>query len=329
MVVGISLALGSCSKSMNDYENVTIEHTDSISGAVVFKTSEGLEGVADKDGEIILKPKFGSITIDYPFIEAKLSEKEFNDENKKMAEKAGYKEGREYTREEMKKIVENLAEQKHPYLRAGYGNSYSRLYNFEGKMLKDYQLQGTMLHLQMMGDTVVWTGGVPEEKELINRAGVTTPLKDYYFSGSNFGYRTKDGFTFVKYDGRWEELFGKLVGGVNGFIVLKGTNSDPNAQSFSFKGPNGFVYVNGWDIVAWKEDKINGGIFVKIKEGEVVRGEKRHFRSRPTDFRYISKEGTAQKLPPGYTVRQISYDKNDADLYGPDGRRISTLWWHD
>lgn len=327
MLACVALTLASCSKSLKDYENATIVDTDSISGAVVFKTTEDLVGVADKDGKIILKPEFGSVMISSPFIEANLSDEKFNEENKKMVEKAGYKEGREYTREEQEKILERLSEQKHPYLVSGYGNNYSRLYNIDGKMLKDYTLQGDLLHLPGLGDSAIWKGGVPKEIELINRNGETTALEDYSFNP--FGYRTKDGFTFVKHNGKWEEVWGVPAGRYNDFVVVKGTNSDPKQKTFSFFGPDGYVYLEGWDIVAWKEDKERGGIFIKIKEGEINRGEKRPYRSRPTSYKYISKEGKVQDLPAGYTVRPVSYDKNDADLYGPDGREIYTLYWHD
>ncbi|MGM9845967.1 MAG: hypothetical protein ACI30K_07045 [Muribaculaceae bacterium] len=133
----------------------------------------------------------------------------------------------------------------------------------------------------------------------------------------------------MKMNGRWISLWGKPVGAHSGMTVLKGSNSDPDDATFEVVDANGeLIYVGKYDIVRSIEDDSNGGIFIKVLEGQKMKGEKRSFRMRPMSIFFIDKHGKLnENLPDGYSTRKSGYD-NNVYLINPQGHEVYDYFWH-
>lgn len=326
----VSLAAVSCTKHFEDYKDAVVTETDEASGMFVFRTADGLYGAANADGEVVVEPEYQGIILKPPFIAAHLSDKEFEDECEKLAKKAGADKEPEDA-DEAREIMENLQNIKHDYIIPGYANSYYRVFNSKGKMLKDYALHAAVYHVPEMGDSAFYTINNYREKttELLTADGESTTIEECFFTAKGiFGYRDAETL-HMKMNGRWISLWGKPVGAHNGMLVLKGSNSDPDDATFEVVDANGeLIYVGKYDIVSWIEDDSNGGIFIKVLEGQKMKGEKRSFTMRPMSIFFIDKDGKLnENLPDGYSTRKSGYD-NNVYLINPQGREVYDYFWH-
>lgn len=319
----VCVVLAACKSNINSMKGVSVVESDKETGLTVFRTDDSLYGVADAGGDVVIEAEYGEITLYGSFVKAKLSDRTFKEETDRMIEESG-------AREDWKP-GDDVKELKHEYLVAGYDNVYYRLFTADGTMIKDYSRGGTAFWTSLMGDSIIWKSNLNVDKDrdclqLINADGETTDIKDFNVTPSAWGYTTEDGtsHTFGA-NGREMEMWGRKVGEEPGFIITKGTASDPDAMALNVFTTGGeYCYFEGYDPIAYLYDDEGKGLFIKALEGEEVKGESRAWRTRPQKFFYVTPEGKVTDIPEGYTVRN-PYG-NDLDLYNPEGQLMGYGW---
>lgn len=309
----------SCSKNMKDYPGSTVETSGEDGKTVVFKTPEGLYGVAKADdGEVIIKPEYGYITLSGNFIVANMSDAEYNDIVKKSLADAGIDEIT--SPEETFEKLDNI--EKHEFITPGYkGSAYSRLFNIEGKMLKDYAFRPKALWIDTMGDTIVWETKSNNKAErdayqLVSVSGEVIDIEDADFVGDIFTYSINESLS-VKQKGKPEVILRgyklRMSGGLyithdkrDNFRYLRIYTPDAKEIEFDDKLPK-----------RWTKGPSDKGIFVEIANKE-----------RERDIIYINEKGIISDIPSGYTINKSQF-YNNVELIGPNGREVSKLYWKD
>ena len=317
------LLITGCRQNINNMNNLTIFERDSTSNLTIFETEEGLRGVADAHGDVIIKPEYNHILLCGPFITVKIPDKEFQKEIEKLAKKAGI--------DDDFKPGDEIKEVKHEFIVPGYGNSYYRLYNSSGKKLTDYPFRSAGLWTPIMGDSIVWKNDYihidPSERGIfiISTKGKKTKIKDYWIGKKYWGYLDSENLLHEKMAGGvWHDLWGIPIMTVRDLLITKGCVSDLKDRTVTVFNKNGKMsYIDGYDIVGWGVDRDKDGVFVKCLEGEEMRGEKRSDSERPKKFFYITQDGKVNEIPAGYyTKDEYDYNGIDTYLHAPSGRII-------
>lgn len=304
-ILAIIGLLTSCGKKMQDYPDYSVEETGGNGGELtVFKTADGLYGLAHSDnGDVIIEPKYGYLSLKGNFAVASMSEDEYNKIVREMLDDAGINEDtspREYAEK-----MENI--KKHYLIRMGYdGRRYKRLFNAEGKMLKDYAFDPNALWIDVMGDTIVWKtsrNNNPENDahQLVTVSGETTDIEDDGFSPTTFTY-TIDGVMYVKQAGRQEFTLRGSNMRQGGNLYITHDRGKTLKYLIIYNADGQPVDFGNWSPNRWIEGPSGKGIFVELLSGSPDSDVS--WRGREQDIKYVNENGVISKLPFGYVVRK-------------------------
>lgn len=297
---------------------------------VVFRTADDLFGTAKADnGKVIIKPEYGFISIDGNFAVATLSDAEYENIVKKMLKSAGIDENTS-SREAAEKF-----EKIKPHEFVKLGNSaqaYKRLFNADGKMLKDYAYQPTVLWSKASGDTLVWKTSKNNDPsrdayQLVSVSGLTTDVEAAGYANDTFNY-TIDGVMYVKRPGKEPVSLSGSSLSTAGELFISHDKGETLSYLNIFDPEGNKLDFDGWCPVRWKSGPDGEGIFVRLLKGSP--DDRIHPSGREADICYITPDGViSPTLPEGYSVRKDDYYHNVADLILPDGTRDALIWWHD
>lgn len=300
----LMMLMASCGKgNINKMDGITVLGQDSATKLIAFSNEKGLVGVADSTGKIILDAEFKSLEIGGNFIVADLSDEEFNTEMEKLAKKTGLNDDRE--------DGDDYKEVKHKFLKIGYENHYSRLYNTKGKMLRDYSFNPTYRFVKTMKDSMIWEsrGNVDTKMngtQIVDVEGRATDI-DRYSWGETILFYMKDGDTYVrKPSGVTEMIAGWSPRVYNNLILTKGIAGDLKLNCLNIYKPDGnCVYIKGWTPSKYMEVPDGKGLFILALEGDMF--DKRGPYVRPQNIFYITEEGEVADLPAGYYLEKDPY----------------------
>lgn len=308
----------SCGKgNINKMSGITVIEKPNEAGLIVFMDRNGLVGVADSNGDVILDPDFGEVSIHGNFIVAHLSEAKYEEELKKIAEKSGINENT--------RPGDDIKPVSHEFIRIGYNNLYYRLYNSKGKMLKDYCLNPFYGINKTMRDSLIWKSNNNADpkrnvKQIVDVNGNTTDIDDYCFGGGCLFY-IEDDNTYVRYpDGKINKISGWQPKVHNNLILTRGIASDLKLNCLTIYKPDGnSVYIEGWTPCGWMNVPDGDGIFVLAMEGGLY--DERSAYVRPRTVFYVTEEGNVADLPIGYYLKKDPYYPK-YNLYNSLGHEI-------
>lgn len=133
----------SCSKTktLSDYPGAIIIQMNEGEKYSVFETEDNLRGLINSDDQtVIISPEYGNVKVVGNFVIAEWSGKEIDDIFDEYRKKAGVEDIKDLDKKQREKLLAEL--DKHEFydvrdsgIRPG---DYKRLFNLEGKMLKDY-----------------------------------------------------------------------------------------------------------------------------------------------------------------------------------------------
>ena len=320
-LVAMLLIVVSCDKKMQDYDGYTVVKSNPGSNLTVFATGEGLQGLATSEGDVIIKPEYEEIHVDGNFVTARLSKAEFDKAVKKMAKDAGINENTN-----MLDGMKKMEKASHEFIVPGYGNSYKRLFNTSGKMLKDYAFQPSALWIEAMGDSIVWrTNGNADSGrdafQLLDVNGNATDIEDFKPMKDSYSY-TVDGTMYFKSKGSEPmTLYGSGVQTSNGVFISHDRGEFLDYLNV-FTGDGKPLSFDGWTPVGWTEGPDGNGVFVLIIEGDP--DMKRHYSGRVKNVVHVTSTGVSDALPAGYWVSNPG--TTDIYLKRPDGREAVYFW---
>ncbi|WP_300300774.1 hypothetical protein [uncultured Muribaculum sp.] len=311
----------SCGKKMQDYDGYAVVESDPVTNLAVFSTGEGLQGLAQSDGEVIIKPEYQEIHLYGNFVTARLSNAEFDKAVKKMAEDAGI--NKDTGMREGMKRMENA---RHEFIVPGYQNGYIRLFNTSGKMLKDYAFQAKALWIDAMGDSIVWkternVDSARDAYQLLDINGNATDIEDFRPLADSYSYTAGGTMYFKNKGSRPVTLYGSKVNTANGVFITHDRGSYL-AYLNIFTGDGKPLSFGDWTPVGWKEGPDGNGIFVLLAEGDPEM--KRPYAGRIKKVVHVTSTGVSPALPAGYSVSNPG--EVFVNLNGPDGRMAVYRW---